>query len=185
MCAVLDALVCAGDLANRWQDRLALPTEDKHETFSLTNYASVSFEDITALSCIMCRVTLGAKSAASSKFVKNVKDCLTCCQEMIAMTGSQFGGTLKKELVPELCGFDVDTELPFVDLHVGSDMVTVQRRAAKVIDTTRCHSVCDAAIQFAVAASCLKHSIKGDFNFVTEQEVAALVAGNATGRVQR
>jgi 2-dehydro-3-deoxygluconokinase len=41
------------------------------------------------------------------------------------------------------------------------------------------------AIQFAVAASCLKHSIKGDFNFVTEREVAALVAGNATGRVQR
>ena len=41
------------------------------------------------------------------------------------------------------------------------------------------------AIQFAVAAGCLKHSIKGDFNFVTEQEVAALVAGNATGRVQR
>ena len=41
------------------------------------------------------------------------------------------------------------------------------------------------AIQFAVAASCLKHSIKGDFNFVTEEEVAALVAGNATGRVQR
>ena len=43
----------------------------------------------------------------------------------------------------------------------------------------------EQAIQFAVAASCLKHSIKGDFNFVTEQEVAALVAGNATGRVQR
>ena len=41
------------------------------------------------------------------------------------------------------------------------------------------------AIQFAVAASCLKHSIKGDFNYVTHDEVAALVAGNATGRVQR
>jgi len=43
----------------------------------------------------------------------------------------------------------------------------------------------EQAIQFAVAASCLKHSIKGDFNYVSEQEVAALVAGNATGRVQR
>ena len=42
-----------------------------------------------------------------------------------------------------------------------------------------------AAIQFAVAASCLKHSIKGDFNFVSHQEVAALVKGNASGRVQR
>ena len=41
------------------------------------------------------------------------------------------------------------------------------------------------AIQFAVAASCLKHSIHGDFNYVTHDEVAALAAGNATGRVQR
>jgi 2-dehydro-3-deoxygluconokinase len=41
------------------------------------------------------------------------------------------------------------------------------------------------AIAFAVAASCLKHSIQGDFNYVTRDEVAALVAGNATGRVQR
>jgi 2-dehydro-3-deoxygluconokinase len=41
------------------------------------------------------------------------------------------------------------------------------------------------AIQIAVAASCLKHSISGDFNFVTMDEVLALAAGNATGRVQR
>ena len=40
-------------------------------------------------------------------------------------------------------------------------------------------------IAFAVAASCLKHSIKGDFNFVEEDEVVALVGGNTTGRVQR
>lgn len=42
-----------------------------------------------------------------------------------------------------------------------------------------------SAINFAVAASCLKHSIQGDFNYVTEAEVAALMAGNASGRVQR
>jgi 2-dehydro-3-deoxygluconokinase len=41
------------------------------------------------------------------------------------------------------------------------------------------------AISFAVAASCLKHSILGDFNYVTREEVVALMAGNATGRVQR
>ncbi len=43
----------------------------------------------------------------------------------------------------------------------------------------------ERAIQTAVAASCLKHSISGDFNFVTMDEVEALAAGNATGRVQR
>lgn len=43
----------------------------------------------------------------------------------------------------------------------------------------------ERAIGFAVAASCLKHSIHGDFNYVTEPEIAALAAGNASGRVQR
>ena len=44
---------------------------------------------------------------------------------------------------------------------------------------------CQQALGFAVAASCLKHSIHGDFNYVTREEVAALLGGNATGRVQR
>ena len=43
----------------------------------------------------------------------------------------------------------------------------------------------DKAIAFAVAASCLKHSVHGDFNYVTREEVVALMQGNATGRVQR
>ena len=42
-----------------------------------------------------------------------------------------------------------------------------------------------AAIDFAVAASCLKHSIEHDFNLVSVAEVVSLAAGNATGRVQR
>lgn len=41
------------------------------------------------------------------------------------------------------------------------------------------------AIAFATAASCLKHSIQGDFNYATKEEVLALMSGNATGRVQR
>jgi len=41
------------------------------------------------------------------------------------------------------------------------------------------------AIEFAVAASCLKHSIEGDFNRVSLSEVNSLMKGNATGRVQR
>jgi 2-dehydro-3-deoxygluconokinase len=41
------------------------------------------------------------------------------------------------------------------------------------------------AIQFAAAASCLKHSISGDFNLVRLSEVEALLAGDGSGRVQR
>ncbi len=41
------------------------------------------------------------------------------------------------------------------------------------------------ALNFAVAASCLKHTIPGDFNRVSVPEVEALMKGDASGRVQR
>lgn len=42
-----------------------------------------------------------------------------------------------------------------------------------------------ACVEFAAAASCLKHSIPGDFNLVSLGEINALLAGDASGRVQR
>ena len=42
-----------------------------------------------------------------------------------------------------------------------------------------------AALEFAVAASALKHTVNGDFNLVSEAEVLSLAEGNANGRVQR
>ena len=41
------------------------------------------------------------------------------------------------------------------------------------------------ALEFAAAASCLKHSIPGDFARLTRQEVEQLLAGDGSGRVQR
>lgn len=42
-----------------------------------------------------------------------------------------------------------------------------------------------AALDFAVASSCLAHSITGDFNFSTREDVDRLAAGNGNGRVRR
>ena len=42
-----------------------------------------------------------------------------------------------------------------------------------------------AAIEFAVAASCLKHSVEGDYNMMSVAEVQNLAGGDASGRVQR
>ena len=44
---------------------------------------------------------------------------------------------------------------------------------------------CQSAIEFAVAASALKHSVEGDFNRVTVSEVEKLAGGDGSGRVQR
>lgn len=43
----------------------------------------------------------------------------------------------------------------------------------------------ETALRYAVAASCLKHSILGDFNYATRSEIEALMAGSGSGRVQR
>ncbi len=43
----------------------------------------------------------------------------------------------------------------------------------------------EEALAFAVAASCLKHSIPGDFNLAAEKDIRALMAGEASGRIRR
>jgi len=42
-----------------------------------------------------------------------------------------------------------------------------------------------SALEFATAASCLKHTISGDFNLSTKQEILTLMAGDSSGRVRR
>ena len=42
-----------------------------------------------------------------------------------------------------------------------------------------------SAIEFAVASGCLKHSIEGDFNMVTKEEVESIASGSSSGRIQR
>ena len=47
------------------------------------------------------------------------------------------------------------------------------------------HRVFKDVIEFAAAASCLKHTIIGDYNRVTVAEVEGLIAGGGSGRVSR
>lgn len=47
------------------------------------------------------------------------------------------------------------------------------------------YNTLEEALEFAVAASCLKHSISGDFNLASITEVEQLMGGNRSGRVQR
>jgi 2-dehydro-3-deoxygluconokinase len=47
------------------------------------------------------------------------------------------------------------------------------------------HKDVQEALNFAIAASCLKHSIFGDFNLISEEEVTKLMSGDASGRIQR
>ena len=57
--------------------------------------------------------------------------------------------------------------------------------AAGLIYGLRSYKDDQRALEFATAASCLKHSINGDFNRVSASEVEALMHGEGSGRVQR
>jgi 2-dehydro-3-deoxygluconokinase len=57
--------------------------------------------------------------------------------------------------------------------------------AAGLIYGLRTYGDDQRALEFATAASCLKHSIPGDINRVGVAEVEALMAGDASGRVKR
>ena len=57
--------------------------------------------------------------------------------------------------------------------------------AAGLIYALRTGKSAQAAVEFAVAASALKHSIEGDYNMVTVDEVEKLAGGDGSGRIQR
>ena len=72
------------------------------------------------------------------------------------------------------------TITPIVDRVGGGDSF-----AAGVICGMLDGKSMEEALEFAVAASALKHTIPGDFNHVSREEVETLVGGDGSGRVQR
>ncbi len=77
----------------------------------------------------------------------------------------------------ESCRYDIN---PIVDRVGGGDAFS-----GGVIHGLLTKATQGEALEFAVAASALKHTIPGDFNMVTVAEVEALCGGDASGRVQR
>lgn len=69
---------------------------------------------------------------------------------------------------------------PIVDRVGGGDSF-----CAGLIYGLRVYDDTQQALDFAVAASCLKHTIPGDFNLVSIAEVEKLMGGDASGRVSR
>jgi len=57
--------------------------------------------------------------------------------------------------------------------------------AAGLIHSLASRLADEEALAFAVAASCLKHSIPGDFNLAPEKDIRALMTGEASGRIRR
>ena len=78
------------------------------------------------------------------------------------------------------CCFSKEYPVHIVDRVGGGDSF-----GAGLIYATCAGMQTQERLEFAVAASCLKHAVEGDFNLVSAEEVQKLAAGNASGRVQR
>jgi len=78
------------------------------------------------------------------------------------------------------CRFSKEYPVHIVDRVGGGDSF-----GAGLIYATCAGMQAQERLEFAVAASCLKHAVEGDFNLVSADEVQKLAAGNASGRVQR
>ena len=78
------------------------------------------------------------------------------------------------------CYFSKEYPVHIVDRVGGGDSF-----GAGLIYATCAGMQAQERLEFAVAASCLKHAVEGDVNLVSADEVQKLAAGNASGRVQR
>ena len=78
------------------------------------------------------------------------------------------------------CYFSKSYHLHIVDRVGGGDSF-----GAGLIYSLLTDKAPQQAIEFAVAASALKHSVEGDYNRVTVNEVEKLAGGDGSGRVQR
>lgn len=106
------------------------------------------------------------------------KHVATTLRESISASANGWAGLLYDGVTHYLSRrYEVN---PIVDRVGGGDSFTgaLIYGILSGFDPQRC-------VDFAVAASCLKHSIVGDFNMVSVKEVEALLSGDASGRVQR
>lgn len=78
------------------------------------------------------------------------------------------------------CAFSRDYEIQIVDRVGAGDAFT-----AGIVFQILAGADAAGVVEFAAAAACLKHTIPGDFNLVSAQEVGQLLEGGQAGRVQR
>ncbi|MCL5102878.1 MAG: sugar kinase [Armatimonadetes bacterium] len=108
----------------------------------------------------------------------DLKYVATTLRESISASANNWGGLLYDGRKHYLSGkYEIN---PIIDRVGGGDSFTggLIYGMLSGFDPQKC-------VEFAVAASCLKHSIPGDFNLASVKEVETLMGGDASGRVQR
>lgn len=119
----------------------------------------------------------------------NIKKIAFTLRESLSASHNRWGAMLydtdtrRAAFAPESCGVYCPYEITdIVDRIGGGDSFS----AALIYALNEPEFAQDpVAVHFAAAASCLNHSIRGDFNYSSKDEILALMKGNASGRVVR
>ncbi|MBQ7058969.1 MAG: sugar kinase [Firmicutes bacterium] len=122
----------------------------------------------------------GYKSVARQLAEKfNFEKVAITLRESISASDNDWSGMLYDAVSGEYC-FSKLYHLRIVDRIGGGDSF-----GGGLIYSLLAGKTTQQAVEFAVAASALKHSIEGDYNFVSVAEVEKLAGGDGSGRVQR
>ena len=129
-------------------------------------------------------------AAKLAKRFPNVKKVAFTLRESISASHNNWGAMLYdvKTGTPKFAPIDGGVYKPYEIRNIVDRIGGGDSFAASLIFalTDEKMSLDDAqAVSFATAASCLCHSIENDFNFVTKDEIFALMKGDASGRVKR
>ncbi|MCL2374300.1 MAG: sugar kinase [Treponema sp.] len=152
-------------------------------------------EDVLGIKAGDTDVTLGKLDierypSVAREIVKkypNIKKVVTTLRESISATHNNWGAMLYVA-ASDKCHFAPNAEGQYkpyeirsiVDRIGGGDSFT-----AGLIYSALEGKSDEESLAFSVAASCLCHSVYGDFNYTTKEEVLTLMKGDASGRVKR
>ena len=111
-------------------------------------------------------------------------------RESVSASHNNWGAMLYDSVTDQPCFAPLDSTgkyAPFEIRNIVDRVGAGDSFAAALIFALNTPELSDSqsALSYAVAASCLKHSIKGDFSYATRIEIEALMRGSGSGRVQR
>ena len=120
----------------------------------------------------------------------NVRQVAITLRESISASHNNWGAMLYDSRTQQACVAPLDADekyRPYEIKNIVDRVGAGDSFAAALIVALNDEELSspETAIRYAVAASCLKHSIKGDFNYATRPEIETLMHGSGTGRVQR
>jgi 2-dehydro-3-deoxygluconokinase len=143
-------------------------------------------EDAEAMLGIQGSPSLDELARQISQLFPRISRVAMTVREGISATHNNFGGLLLDKATDQVCHAPENGQLypitNIVDRLGAGDAFT----AGLIFALTNPDlDAPQSAIAFATAAGCLAHSIEGDFNFSTREEIAALVGGDSAGRVKR